>query len=72
MDFKAKDKEVTLKAVMGIDFPVTSGIQLWHNIIAHMDQTMMKGVATSSVAWKTAKNDAATVFLKSTWKSTFE
>ena len=37
-----------------------------------MDQTMMKDVTTSSVAWKTAKNDAATVSLKSTWKPTFE
>ena len=37
-----------------------------------MDQTMMKDVTSSSVAWKTAKNDAATVSLKSTWKPTFE
>lgn len=72
VDFKAKDKEVTLKDVMGNDFPVTSGIQLWHNIITHMDQTMMKDVTTTSVAWKTAKNEAATVSLKSTWKPTFE
>ena len=35
-EFKAKDKEVTLKDVMGNNFPVTSGIQLWHNIIAHL------------------------------------
>ena len=33
---------------------------------------MMKGVTSSSVAWKTAKNDSATVSLKSTWKPTFE
>ena len=72
VDFKARVKEVTLKDVMGNDFPVTSGIQLWHNIITHMDQTMMKDVTTTSVAWKTAKNDAATVSLKSTWKPTFE
>ena len=38
VDFKAKDKEVTLKDVMGNDFPVTSGIQLWHNIITHHDE----------------------------------
>ena len=37
-----------------------------------MDQTMMKDVTSSSVAWKTAKNDSATVSLKSTWKPTFE
>ena len=72
MDFKAKEKEVILKDVMENDFPVTSGIQLWHNIITHMDQTMMKDVTTTSVAWKTAKNEAAAVSLKSTWKPTFE
>ena len=33
---------------------------------------MMKDVTTSSLAWKTAKNNAATVSLKSTWKPTFE
>ena len=33
---------------------------------------MMKDVTTTSVAWKTAKNDAATVSLKSTWKPTFQ
>ena len=46
VEFKANDKEVALKDMMGNDFRVTSGIQLWHNIIAHMDQTMMKDVAT--------------------------
>ena len=63
MEFKAKDKEVTLKDVMGSDFQVTLGIHLWHNIITHMDQTMIKDVTTTPVAWKTAKNDAATVSL---------
>ena len=72
MEFKAKDKEVTLKDVMGSDFQVTSGIHLWHNIITHMDQTMIKDVTTTPVAWKTAKNDAATVSLKSTWRPTYE
>ena len=33
---------------------------------------MMNDVTTSSVAWKAAKNDAATVSLKSTWKPTFQ
>ena len=33
---------------------------------------MMKDVTTTSVAWKTANNEAATVSLKSTWKPTFE
>ena len=37
-----------------------------------MDQAMMKDVTSSSVAWKTAKNDVATVCLKPTWKPTFE
>ena len=63
---------MTLKDVMGNDFPVISGIQLWHNIITHMDQTMMKDVATTSVGWKTANNETATVSLKSTWEPTFE
>ena len=39
--FQAKDKAVTLKEVMGTSYPVTSGIQLWHNIVTHMEQTMI-------------------------------
>ena len=50
VDFEVKDKEVTLQDVMENAFPVTSGIQLWHNIITHMDQTMTKDVTTTSVA----------------------
>ena len=57
---------------MGKDLPVTSGVQLWHNIIPHMEQIVMEDVSTSSIAWKTAKNNAATVSLKTTWKPTFE
>ena len=72
VEFKAKDKVVTLKDVMGKDLPVTSGVQLWHNIIPHMEQIVMEDVSTSSIAWKTAKNNAATVSLKTTWKPTFE
>ena len=70
--FQAKDKAMTLKEVMGTSYPVISGIQLWHNIVTHMEQTMMEDVNTSSAAWKTAKNNAATISLKSTWKPTFE
>lgn len=40
--FQAKDKTMTLKEVMGTSYPVTSGIQLWHNIVIHMEQTMME------------------------------
>ena len=72
VEFKAKDKVVTLKDVMGKDLPVTSGVQLWHNIIPHMEQTMMEDASNSSVAWKTAKNNSATVSLKTTWKPSFE
>ena len=72
VEFKAKDKVVTLKDVMGKDLPVTSGVQLWHNIVTHMEQTMMEDVTASSVAWKTAKNNVATLSLKTTWKTTFE
>ena len=32
----------------------------------------MEDVNTSSAAWKTAKNNAATISSKSTWKPTFE
>ena len=70
--FQAKGKSVTLKEVMGTSYPVTSGIQLWHNIATHMEQTMMEDLNASSVVWKTAKNNAATISLKSTWKPTFE
>lgn len=72
VELKAKDKVVTLKEVMGKDLPVTSGVQLWHNIIPHMEQIVMEDVSTSSIAWKTAKSNAATVSLKATWKPTFE
>ena len=57
---------------MGKDLPVTSGVQLWHNIVSHIEQTMMEDVTASSVAWKTAKNNAGTLSLKTTWKPTFE
>ena len=72
VEFKAKDTVVTLKDVMGKDLPVTFGVQLWHNIVTHMEQTMMEDVTASSVAWKTAKNNVATLSLKTTWKTTFE
>ena len=70
--FQAKDKTMTLKEVMGTSYPVTSGIQLWHNIVTHMEQTMMEDLNASSAAWKASKNNAATISLKSTWKPTFE
>ena len=70
--FQAKDKAVTLKEVMGTSYPVTSGIQLWHNIVTHMEETMMEDLNASSAAWKAAKNNAATISLKSSWKPTFE
>ena len=69
--FQAKDKTMTLIEVMGTSYPVTSGIQLWHNIVTHMEQTMMEDLNASSAAWKASKNNAATI-LKSTWKPTFE
>ena len=70
--FQAKDKTMTLKEVMGTSYPVTSGIQLWHNIVTHMEQTMMEDLNASSADWKASKNNAATISLKSTWKPTFE
>ena len=70
--FQAKGKTVTLKKKMGTSYPVTSGIQLWHNIVTHMEQTMMEDLNASSAAWKASKNNAATISLKSTWKPTFE
>ena len=72
VEFEAKDKAVILKEVMGTSYPVISGIQLWQNIVTHMEQTMMEDVNASSASWKTAKNNAATISLKSTWKPTFE
>ena len=70
--FQAKDKTMILKEVMGTSYPVTSGIQLWHNIVTHMEQTMMEDLNASSADWKASKNNAATISLKSTWKPTFE
>ena len=70
--FQAKDKAVTLKEVMGVSYPVVSGIQLWQNINTRMEQTMMEDVNTSSAAWKVTKNNASTISLKATWKLTFE
>jgi len=72
VNFQARDKTVTLKDVMGASFPVTSGHQLWENILTHMEQTMMEDVKTTYEAWKTSKGDRATVTLKTTWKPTFE
>ena len=69
--FQAKDKTMTLIEVMGTSYPVTSGIQLWQNIVTHMKQTMMEDLNASSAAWKASKNNAATI-LKSNWKPTFE
>ena len=62
--FQAKDKAVTLKEVMGTTYPVISGIQLWHNIVTHMEQTMMEDLNASLAAWKASKNNAATMLLK--------
>ena len=72
VEFQAKDQTVTLKDFMGTSYPVPSGIQLLHNIVIHMQQTMMENLNASSSAWKTAKNKAATISLKSTRKPTFE
>ena len=55
---------MTLKEVMGTSYPVTSGIQLWHNIVTHMEQTMMEDLNASLAAWKAPKNNAATMLLK--------
>ena len=70
VEFKAKDKVVTLKDVRGKNLLVISRVQLWHNIVTHMEQTVMEDVTASSVACKTAKNNAATISLKATWKPT--
>ena len=51
---------------------MTLGVQLWQNIVTHMEQIVMADVTASSVAWKTTKNNAATLSLKTTWKPTFE
>ena len=72
ISFEYKDKAVTLKEVMGSSYPVISGKQLWQNIVTNMEQTMMEDLKTTSYSWKTAKGNAATVSLKSTWKPTFE
>ena len=70
--FEAKDKSVVLKDVMSRSIPVLSGRQLWQNMVAHMDQTMMNDVKTTSEAWKKTHGNSATVSLKMTWKPTFE
>ena len=70
--FEVKDKSVVLKDVMSRSIPVLSGRQLWQNMVAHMDQTMMNDVKTTSEAWKKTHGNSATVSLKMTWKPTFE
>ena len=72
ISFEYKNKAVTLKEVMGSSYPVISGNQLWQNIVTHMEQTIMEDLKTTSDTWKTAKGNAATVSLKSTWKPTFD
>ena len=59
--FEHQDRTVTLKDVMGSSYPVTSGHQLWEDIVTHMEQTMMEDVTTSYNTWKTAKGNSATV-----------
>ena len=72
ISFEPKFKTVTLKDVMGSSYPVYSGHQLWQNILTHTEQTMMEDVKSTFDTWKTAKGNTASVFLKSTWKPTFE
>jgi len=72
VNFQVKDKTVILEDVMNASYPVTSGHQLWENILTHMEQTMMEDVKTTYDAWTTSKGDRATVTLKTTWKPTFE
>ena len=57
---------------MGSHYPVTTGTQLWRNIITRIDQTIMQDVNTASASLKAAKNKSATVSLKKEWKPTFE
>jgi len=72
VNFQVRDKTVKLKEVMSDSYPVTSGHQLWENILTHMEQTMMEDIKTTYDTWKTTKGDTATLSLKLTWKPTFE
>ena len=56
---------------MGNDMTV-SGAQLWHNIVTKMEQTIMTDVTTTSHAWKSVKDNDATISLKTNWKRTFQ
>ena len=67
IEWKAK-----LKHVMGNDMTVTSVVQLWHNVVTHLEQTTMTDVTNTSHAWKSAKDNDATISLKTNWKPTFQ
>ena len=72
VNFTYREKTLSLNNVMGSDYPVTTGTQLWQNIITWIDQTIMQDVNVASASLKTAKNKSATVLLKKEWKPTFE
>ena len=72
VNFMYREKKVLVNQVMGNHYPVTTGTQLWQNIITRIEQTMMQDVHVSSAALKAAKNKTATVSLKQEWKPSFE
>ena len=72
VNFTYREKKLSLNEVMGSHYPVTTGTQLWRNIITRIDQTIMQDINASSASLKAAKNKSATVSLKKEWKPTFE
>ena len=68
INFVLKEKEVLLNQVMGKEYPITTGTQLWQNLITKMDQIMFEDIQTAYATLGTPD----TVSLKQEWKPTFE
>ena len=66
--FVLKEKEVLLNQVMGKEYPITTGMQLWQNLITKIDQIMFEDIQTAYATLTTPD----TVSLKQEWKPTFE
>ena len=68
INFILREKTVLLNQVMGKHYPITTGTQLWRNLITRIDQLMFEDIQTSYAAL----GKSATVSLKKEWKPMFE
>ena len=72
INFTYKEKAMSVDEVMGTQYPVMSGTQLWRNIVTRLEQTIMQDVNTTQTSLKAAKRNVTTISVKKEWKPTFE